>query len=622
MSSHNSQGVWMDQAGGDQILRGVQTVPAGREPASGSPCLGSSHTDVFVHAAPLSATPDESSPNKGDSAYPFVASILFCPVQCHQGSPVEGSQDESNSTFLPVSHSPHVRTEPSTFQSSTAMSVHMAETPGARPPDAPHVGPSPLACKPALSHLRCSVSSTTKTHQKAARPVGLCAQFRHEGKQIFSRRAFCFDLNGRDWRQVFGASRFTCLDPFFVFLIRLALWIPMVGVAGWDLACSFPFVYFTTWTNFFAATHACVALGSSVATLVSLSRDHDEALSCQKGDSPEKESCGRSSADACVVPVGAAKPTGLQSVRPLSESRKGVRHWPSKFFRLRSWIREAYRRLLSDPSLCRDGIIFVPGFLAPSPYRCAELGSPPGNQLVHPSKTNGVDTSSRDASKSDVEPLGEASCSTGDLGVYTADAGVGALGRYNGFPLIQEKDMTRAHLKDVPAPAREGKGAMVKSTAWERLCTLTVFATSMIGLTSSLITVVLFWCVLVPTGTFFRKPIHVLCHSVCLLSSFILAFTGRVPFLLYHCWLLLCVGLAYTIMNVVTYAVPLRVGDQVGYIYSIFNFPARPLQAWFSFVFVGTVGLCLVALIPWLCLWKSNTLFDPPHPPRASPCRD
>ncbi|PHJ23066.1 hypothetical protein CSUI_003079 [Cystoisospora suis] len=458
------------------------------------------------------------------------------------------------------------------------MSVIVTETADSPVVDGSQLPPTSVPSK--TGEPRQSPLHGSEIHGTLARDVRLCAQFHHEGQQIFSRRAFCFELNGRDWRQIFGASRFTCLDPFSIFLLRLGFCIPMVGVSVWDIMTSFPYVYFTTWTNFLAAVHSCVALCSSVATLVSLSRDYDKRVTDQK-ESLEK--VRGSCPGECAVTVRGAK------VQNDSESPKSskARCWVFNFLRLPSRTREVYRRLLSDPALCRDGVIFVPGHLSSSSRKCGKDVSPlPVNQtqLVHPSGMTGVDTSSRTPSPEVVVGL-----------------------NFSDFPLVQEHETQEAHHQGAP-----GKVSTVKSTVWERVSAFIIFGTSMTGITASLITVTLFWCVLVPTGTPFKRPVHVACHSLCLISSFLICFTGRVPFLLYHAWFLLSVGLAYTAVNVAVYLVPIRVGKQVGYIYKIFNFPSHPLQAWLSFVFVATIGLCIAAVIPWLFLWKANTRFDPP----------
>ncbi|KEP67498.1 UNVERIFIED_CONTAM: transmembrane protein, putative [Hammondia hammondi] len=128
---------------------------------------------------------------------------------------------------------------------------------------------------------------------------------------------------------------------------------------------------------------------------------------------------------------------------------------------------------------------------------------------------------------------------------------------------------------------------------------------------AAVLCVVVFWCILVPFGQFFRSASSILEHTVCLVSAFLITYTGRVPFLVYHFWVASLLSIAYCIVCVIVYTVPVTVGDKVGYVYSIFDFPAHPIKAWVSFVVVSTAGGAVAALIVWSLCWKTNALFDP-----------
>ncbi|CBZ54288.1 hypothetical protein NCLIV_047200 [Neospora caninum Liverpool] len=486
-----------------------------------------------------------------------------------------------------------------------------------------------------------------RANEQAAAPassVSMCHELGYESRQICTK-GLDFTLHGRDWRQVFACSRFDFFDPFSLLLLRLFFALSLLSIFIWiSMMSDTPYVFFTMWANFLATVHAVVATVCSIAALPSILRSarerrtqesfmHHDSVSCTVGDA-------RDAKDA-----GVAQRSG-------GTAAEAARHrpWWKQVFSLRARTRQAYACLLNDPELCHDGVLFdSKAASASAPLRgtssqttATEAESAVesfhvSNFLVHASRDSPASAGKKDAgrlssgSRSTREesptlgspcpvrqPHGEGK--PGALGEEGKCAGEGrtlGAGYGDGNSHVER---VRQEVR-VPTPQPEGSRTAAPAerrsedaaspSCSQRFLTFLLFTIWMVATVAALTCVFVFWCVLVPFGEFFRSPSSVLEHSVCLVSAFLITYTGRVPFLVYHFWVFLLVSFAYCVMSAIVYAVPLTVGDKVGYVYSIFNFPAKPVQAWLSLAVLSIVGAAFACLVVWSLCWKTNLLFDP-----------
>ncbi|PFH35209.1 hypothetical protein BESB_060960 [Besnoitia besnoiti] len=488
----------------------------------------------------------------------------------------------------------------------------------------------------------CRPCSEAASQVAPMRPVRLCEQLGYEVRQICRGRCFDFSLRWHDWRQVFGCSRFELLDPLTVLLLRLVLAVATIGISVWNNFLSpFPPAYFTSWTNFLAALHATVATVCSIVALHSMLR-----LARMRRASAHKTLAGAGAGEE-----GETESFTTQQVRERLGSVENAPWW-KRLVSLRRRAREAYAALLSRPEICdgaeRSHPACEPCWKASAQpafeSKTAEEKTGVRVALVHPAAH---DSPQFAGNPSTVDQL-STDCST--LGKMLGGSPTEALLAYPGKAEEQAKEgglgvefvgCGEAHDEAtcmVEDPGREcaavvaletmeeagaavlsgGKGVRggeegknVSLSFGKRLLYFFLFAVWDIATTATVVCIIVFWGVLVPCGQRVNTALDVLEHSVCLISALFITFTGRVPFLFYHLWVLFLVSLAYCAMSLVVYLVPLTVGDKTGYVYSVFNFPANPALAWPSFVFGLTVGGTAGAFIVWLVCWRVNLLFDP-----------
>nr|CEL76561.1 TPA: hypothetical protein BN1205_066575 [Toxoplasma gondii VEG] len=478
--------------------------------------------------------------------------------------------------------------------------------------------------------------------------VSMCDQFFYECRHICTK-GFDFTLHGREWRQVFACSRFDFFDPFTLLLLRVFFALFLLAILVWtNIGSDVPYVYFTFWTNFLATLHAVVATGCSIVALPSiLNSTRDRRAQEVFGGTAPVQSVGCS-----VIEAGDTKDfrDSHQSQGIVVQATRKP-NWLVQVFALRRRTRQAYASLQNDSGPCRDGVldrngasvflplratscqttvtqpdsavegVFVQSALGhgasrnlPASERCTYAGCSSDCRTTW-GQTHATDS----PCQVDLFQEGEKPCTHNEEWKCLAGTEDREPGPEYGPRHQVECDRDQVRASGVQPEGGRATSRTMRSqgeantspSGSEQCLVFVLFGVWMMASVAALMCVVIFWCILVPFGQFFRSASSILEHTICLVSAFLITYTGRVPFLVYHFWVASLLSIAYCIVSVIVYTVPVTVGDKVGYVYSIFDFPAHPIQAWVSFLVVSTAGGAVAALIVWLLCWKTNVLFDP-----------